>query len=575
MTWDDASTRPQPAPRRRMSRRALIRQAAFLGGVALLASACAPAAPPAASATQAPAKPAAPAATSAPAATTASAQPAAQAPAAATKPAQASVAATTAPAAKAQRPQLVVAQTADILTLDPTMHRQRQTQNVHQLIFDSLVHRTDDLKLAGHLAESWKQVDEKTFELKMRAGAKWHDGKPVTAKDVKFSYDRTLDPARKAPRAGLLDMVASTDAPDDATVIIKTNRADPLTLVFLNYHAIVPMADVQEKGDAFFDMPVGAGPFVFKEWKKDERVVMEANDAYWGGPPTIGTLIVRPIPDPSTMLAELESGGIDIAAELPPSLAPQIKGNAKIQSLTAPSTVVQFVGLNTTKAPLDNVQVRQALNYAIDKNALIGSLLSGLATPIPGPLFPEARGFDKSVTGYGFDRDKAKALLKAAGADGGFTFTLDTATPTKELAEAIAGQWKQIGVTATVNVIEAGVMTQKTTNGESDAFLTSWGDSSADAGATYYRHFSSGQRAQFKDTNYSKPELDKLIDDGRAASDFTQRQQIFAQALKIIVDDAPWVFLWQPQTLAAARAGVSGFTPRMDAYLFLDKVTKG
>ena len=338
----------------------------------------------------------------------------------------------------------------------------------------------------------------------MRAGAKWHDGKPVIAKDVKFSYDRTLDPARKAPRAGLLDMVASTDAPDDATVIIKTNRADPLTLVFLNYHAIVPMADVQEKGDAFFDMP-GRGRAVRLQGMEEGRARRHGGERRLLGRPSYHRHADGAAdPDPSTMLAELESGGIDIAAELPPSLAPQIKGNAKIQSLTAPSTVVQFVGLNTTKAPLDNVQVRQALNCAIDKNALIGSLLSGLATPIPGPLFPEARGFDKSVTGYGFDRDKAKALLKAAGADGGFTFTLDTAAPTKELAEAIAGQWKQIGVTATVNVIEDGVMTQKTTNGESDAFLTSWGDSSADAGATYYRHFSSGQRAQFKDTNYSK-----------------------------------------------------------------------
>ena len=142
------------------------------------------------------------------------------------------------------------------------------------------------------------------------------------------------------------------------------------------------------------------------------------------------------------------------------------------------------------------------------------------------------------------------------------------------MCEAIAGQWKQIGVTARVNVMEAGVLTQKVTAGESDAYFSSWGDSSADAGVTYYRHFHGGQRAQFKDTGYSKPELDKLIDDGRVASDFAKRQEVFAQALKMIVDDAPWVFLWQPQTLAAARTGITGFAPRMDAYLFLHKVTK-
>jgi len=564
-----------------MTRRAWMGRAALMGMgcAAFLANACAPAAAPAAKPAEAPAKPtAAPAKPAAPAAAPASSpaatapSPAAAAPAAPAKPA---APAAPAAAAKAQRPQLVIAQVADIQTLDPPMHRQRYTQNLHQMLYDSVVHRTDDLQLRGHLAESWKQVDEKTFELKMRAGATWHDGKPVTAKDVKFSFDRTLDPARKAPRAGLLDMVASTEAPDDATVVIKTNRADPLTMVFLNYHAIVPMAAVQEKGDAFFDAPIGAGPFKFKEWKKDERVVLEANDAYWDGAPLVSTLIVRPIPDPSTLLAELESGGIDIAPELPASLAPQIKGNNKIQALTAPSTAVQFIGLNTTKKPLDNVSVRQALNLAVDKNAIIASLMNGLATPLNGPIFPEARGYDKGVAGYPFDREKAKALLKTGGVENGFEITLDTSAPTKELCEAIAGQWKQIGVTAKVNVVEAGVLTQKVTAGESEAYFSAWGDSSADAGVTYYRHFHGGQRAQFKDTGYSKPELDKMIDEGRLTSDFAKRQQIFAQALKTIVDDAPWVFLWQPQVLAAARSNITGFKPRGDAYLFLHKVTKG
>jgi peptide/nickel transport system substrate-binding protein len=492
----------------------------------------------------------------------------------------AGAAATTAPAAVGKpvappaRSQLVVAQTADMVTLDPPMYRARQTQNIHQMLYDTLVHRTDDLKDQGRLAASWEVIDEKTFKFTMRPNARFHDGSPVKARDVKFSYDRTLDPALKAPRAGLLDNVASTQAPDDATVIVTTKTPDPLTLTFLNYHAITPMDLVTANLDAFLLKPIGAGPFMFQEWKKDERVVLTANMNYWDGPPLVQTLIFRPIADPSAMMAELESGGIDIAAEVPPAALAQIKSNSKLQALTGPSTTVHYIGLNTKKAPLDNVMVRQALNTAIDKTAIIKSVLVGLAVPINGPLFPESRGYDPTLKGYEFDVAKAKALLKQGGAETGFTMQLDTTAPNQEVAQAVAGQLKQIGVTANVNVMELGVLTTKINSGDCDMYYNIWGDSAADGAVTFFRHFSSSQRQTFKDTWYSRPDLDKQIDDARFTSDFESRRKLLMQALKTIVDDAPWMFLWQPTTLAAASANVQGFAPRPDGYMFLNKVSR-
>lgn len=470
--------------------------------------------------------------------------------------------------------QLVVAQSADIVTLDPPMHRSRETQNVHQLIYDSLIHRSNDLKLIGRLAESWEVVDSQTYRFKMRAGAKFQDGKPVTSRDVKFSYDRTLDPALKAPRAGLLDMVASTEAPDDATVIVKTKYPEPLTPIYLTYHAILPMDDVKAQGEAFFQKPVGAGPFSFVEWKKGQQVVLKANPTYWGGKPLVDTLIIRAIPEPATMVAELESGGVDIVPNLPPSSYGQVKGNPKLQILTAPSTLINFVGLNTKKKPLDQVAVRQALNYAVDKQAIISSVLEGLAVPLPGPYFPEMRGYDPSIKGYPHDPARAKELLRGAGLADGFNVTMDAVEATKEVAEALAGQLAQVGVRAKVLVNDSGALTTKVQGGNSEMFVSAWGDSTADAGATLYRMFSSNQEKVFKDTGYSRPDLDKLIEQGRAAMDLNQRQTVFAQAEKIIVDDAPWIFLWQPKTVAATSTAVKGFTPRPDAYLFLAKVTK-
>ncbi|MBV9171752.1 MAG: ABC transporter substrate-binding protein [Chloroflexi bacterium] len=499
----------------------------------------------------------------------------ARAPSAAPGPTSAPAAAATgqAPAPPA-RSQLVVAQTADMVTLDPIMYRARQTQNIHQMLYDSLVHRTDDLQPQGRLAESWEVVDNTTYRLKMRSNAKFHDGNPVTAGDVKFSYDRTLDPALKAPRAGLLDMVAATEAPDDSTVIVHTKQPDPLTLVYLNYHSITPAALVKAQGDAFFQKPIGAGPFKFQEWRKNERVVLTANANYWEGAPLVQTLIFRPIADPSTMMAELESGGIDIAAEVPPASFSQVKSNPNLQALTAPSTTVHYVGLNNKLKPMDSVQVRQAMNYAVDKSSLINSVIAGLAVPISGPLFPESRGYDPSVT-YTFDLDKARALLKEGGAESGFSATMDTTAPMKEIAEALAGQLKALGVTITVNVMELGALTTKINNGDCEMYLNNWGDSAADGAVTFYRHFSSSQREQFKDTWYSRPDLDKQIDDARFTFDFDQRKQLLTGIYKSIVNDAPWIFLWQPTSLAAARSTVKGFVPRADAYMFLNKVSVG
>jgi ABC-type transport system substrate-binding protein len=193
---------------------------------------------------------------------------------------------------------------------------------------------------------------------------------------------------------------------------------------------------------------------------------------------------------------------------------------------------------------------------------------------VSGPLFPEARGYDASLKGYAFDVAQAKALMKEGGAEAGFSIQLDTTAPNKEVSEAVAGQLKQIGVTASVNVVELGVLTTKVNSGESDMYFSAWGDSAADGGVTFYRHFHSSQRKTFKDTWYSNPELDKQIDEARGTFDFEKRRQLLSQALKTIVDDAPWVFLWQPTSLAAARGNIKGFAPRFDGYMFLNKVSR-
>lgn len=452
--------------------------------------------------------------------------------------------------------QLVIAQSADILTMDPHMHRTRITQNVVHNVFESLVNQDSELNPVPELATEWEQVDDLTWRFHLREDVTFHNGEPFDAEDVTFSIERILDPEQASPRASMLEMVESVEAEDEHTVLITTAAPAPTLLSALAVNEIVPSEYVTEVGDEQFAAePVGTGPFVFESWSPNESVDLSANPDHWDGEPSVDSLIFRPIPEVSSRMAALQSGDVHIAAEIPPDLAGQLSGDA--EAVGVDGTRVFFLAMNVTQPPFDDLDVRVAVNQAVDKDTLVSALYEGRARTLDQPAFPEMVGYTDGIEGHSFDLDAASGVLEGVGE----TVQIDTNESTRTLAEAVAGQLQNAGLAAEVNVLEEQAFLDAIESGSSAAYVSSWGVAEGDADVILARHFWSPSREGAFYTGYTNAELDRLIEEGRGTLDEATREEVYAEAMQIVVDDAPWVPLLNAEEIYGVASSVQGWEP--------------
>jgi len=451
---------------------------------------------------------------------------------------------------------LAIATSADILTMDPAMHRDRITQAVIRNVFEGLVNQDAELNPTPELAESWEAVDDTTWRFQLRQDVTFHNGEPFDAEDVKFSIERILDPEQASPRASMLEMISEVEVEDTHTVVIRTDEPAPTLLPSLAVNEIVPSEHVTEVGDdAFAAEPVGTGPFTFTEWVANQRVVLEANPDHWDSAPQLGTVVFRPVPEVAARVAALQSGDVQIASEIPPDLAETLGGD--VEAVPVDGTRVFFLAMNTTQAPFDNADVRIGVNHAIDRDALVNDLLGGYARPLFQPLFPEVIGYAEDFEGYQYDPEQATAMLEGAGAP----VRIDVEERDRTLAEAVAGQLQAAGLDAQVNVLETEAFTASTESGDSQAYVQSWGVAEGDADVIFARHFWSPSREDAFYTGYENPELDQLIEAGRSTVDEEEREQIYADAVDTVMADAPWAPLLNAQEIYGVSQRVEGFEP--------------
>lgn len=452
--------------------------------------------------------------------------------------------------------QVVIAQSSDILTMDPHMHRNRPTQNVIHTVFESLVGQDDGLTPVPELATEWEQVDDLTWRFHLREGVTFHNGEPFDAEDVKFSIERILDPAQASPRASMLEVVDTVEVEDEHTVLITTADPAPTLLSGLAVNEIVPSEYVAEVGDdEFAAAPMGTGPFTFDAWTANESVTLSANEDYWGGAPAFDTLVFRPIPEVSSRMAALQSGDVHIAADIPADLSGELTGET--EAVSVPGTRIFFLAMNVTEAPFDNLDVRVAANQAVDKDTLVDALYQGRARALIQPAFPEMVGYTEQVEGHPFDADAAAAVLQNVGE----TVEIDTTEVTRTLAEAIAGQLQTAGLNAEVSVLEEQAFIERIESGASTAYVSSWGVAEGDADVIMARHFWSPSRESAFYTGYTNADLDDLIVAARSTVDQEQRVQLYADAMQIVMDDAPWVPLVNPEEIYGVSTRVQGWQP--------------
>lgn len=361
--------------------------------------------------------------------------------------------------AKGELDQLSMAVVVDPATLDPHMHVNRYILDALNQCYEQLVHRDPKAKMVPGLATAWKQTDERTWRFELRKGVKFHGGEPFDAEAVKYSYDRIMDPNQKSPMVSSLRLAEKVTVVDAHTIDIVTKGPAPVLPAYLSlYTNIASKPWLTSKGDQFAARNInGTGPFKFVEWRKSDYIKLARNDQYWGGPAAVKNVVLRPIPDANTRVLALQKGEVDVVQELPPALADEVKKNPELRVSAVPSVRVHFMILRTDVKPLDDPRVRQAMNYAVNKEAITKQLLRGFGIPLTQILTPAMFGHNPEVPGYPYDPNKAKALLREAGHAKGFSTELSAPSLQGDIAEAVAANLKEVGIDATIRIEEQKV----------------------------------------------------------------------------------------------------------------------
>jgi peptide/nickel transport system substrate-binding protein len=344
-------------------------------------------------------------------------------------------------------------------------------------------------------------------------------------------------------------------APDPYTVAITTTKPVVSLLEYLDNAYILSEAAAKESGDeaTFGKKPIGTGPFKFVEWVRGERVVAEKNPQYWRGAPKIDRIIWKPVAEDAARLALLESGQADLIANVPPHETDRLKRNSTVRLEEVRSARIIFLLLDPAHKPLDNKLVRQAIHYAIDKDALVKYVLDGKAHRLDGILGPHGFGEDPSFKPYSHNPQKAKELLAAAGFANGFEIDFYTSTgrytKDREIAQAIAGQLAKVGIKTRFHTPEWGIFNDLHRSGKCPICFRGRG-TVVDPDDFFNEYFESGVS---KRLSYSNPKFDRLIQQQRQIFDLEKREPILQAAIKILLDDAPIIPLYNPIDIYAVK----------------------
>lgn len=468
--------------------------------------------------------------------------------------------------------EVVVAQGVDATTLIPNMQSVTSTNNILEHIYDTLVWRSEDLEIIPALATHWDIIDDLTWDFHLREGVLWHDGEEFTAQDVKYTLDYILDPANASQYAPYHVLVDRVEVIDDYRVRFITKEPHPLLLARLSMTQIFAEHYMEAHSTEYLSHnPMGTGPFQFVEWVKDERVVMEKNPNHFRGAPEIHRLIFRPVPEASTRIAELMTGNVDVIVNVPPHQIDTIASSPLARVGSVSSVRVIFLGINTTiEGPMQDPRVRQGLNYALNREIIIEAILEGLGTPLaPGGLSNYHFGYDPEIEIFPYDPEKAQDLFAQAGYPQGFSLHLmipdGRYMMDREVGEAVAGMFQEVGLDVTYEVLEWGVyfghIQERTL---SHLYLLGWGGATVDAEGTVGPLLYSGNPLSF----YSNPEVDALIDKGRTVVDPEERQNIYSQLSRLLREEAPWVYLHQQMDVYGLSNRLQ-WEPRPDERLWM------
>lgn len=461
---------------------------------------------------------------------------------------------------------LIAAQGSEPDQLDPHMTSAYASFQVLENVYDTLVQPAEDLSMEPALAESWEISDDNlTWTFTLRDGVTFHNGRALVADDVVYSFNRVINEGMNGWR---FSAVESISAPDDSTVVITLKQPSPNLLVAIagfKGMAIVPKEIVD--GGTIGTHPVGTGPFRFVSRSPDEGIILEKNPDYWrsseGLPKLDGIQFVQ-IPDAGTKLTALRTGEVQWIDAVPPQDIASLSSEAGITVGRVPGGDYHYFALNEKRAPFDDVRVRRAVAMAIDREEIAEAAQFGAATANQTAIPASNAAWYYDYTPYDAgDVDGAKALLAQAGvSDLSIDFLVTSDFPeTVTQAQVIAAQLQPAGVTVEITDVDFSTWLDMEGKGEFDAFMLSWVGNIDPDDFYYAQHHSSGG---FNFQGYANAEVDELLDAARVETNQTTRRNLYDQAAKLIVDEASYIYLYNPDNINAWRDEVVGYSTRGD-----------
>lgn len=488
---------------------------------------------------------------------------------------------------------LVFGRGGDSTSLDPITTTEGEAFKVTVNVFETLLNYGEqDTTVQEGLATKWEVSDDNlTYTLTLREGVKFHDGTDFNAEAVVFNFERWMNgDADKFPYYTMFGgfkkdeghVIKEVKADGDNKVVftLKRPQAPFLKNLAMSPFGIASPAAVEKHGDKFRENPVGTGPFKFVEWKPNDRIVLEKNEDYWmKGYPKLNQVIFKSIPENSARLNALQTGEIDLMDGVNPSDTESITSNKDLQTFERPSMNVGYVGLTTNRKPLDNKLVRQALNHAVDKQAIIDSFYGGLAEPAKNPMPPSLEGYNDEIEPYPYDLEKAKALLAEAGHPDGFKMEL-WAMPVPrpympegmKVAEVLKSSFAKIGVEAEIKTYDWATYLDKASKGEADSFMLGWTGDNGDADNFLYTLLDKDSIGSNNYTYYSNDELHDILIEAQSNTDQEKRNELYKKAQEIIKEDAPWIPLAHSTPILAGSSSITGFMPHPTGSDILTKV---
>jgi len=434
--------------------------------------------------------------------------------------------------------------------LDPRVGTDAQSERIDELIFDSLVRRDRHFNLQPWLAERWELADTRTYVFHLRRGVRFHDGRPLTARDVKWTFDSLRDGSLRTPKASTYRSVERIDAPDDATVIFHLREPDATILWNLSDGAIgiVPYGS----GPDFNRSPVGSGPFRFVRMEQDREVVLERNDSYWGKRARLPRVRLMVVPDMTTRALELRKGSADVAINaFTADMVQALKRYPELQVETAPGTIYTYLALNLRDPVLRDVRVRQAIACAIDRQSILHYLWRDLARPAASVLPMQSWAYANDGESYTYDAQRARQMLDQAGylARNGVRFRLTMKTSTEEstrlLAAVLQQQLRQVGIELEIRTFEFATFYADITKGAFQLYSLRWIGGNEDPDIyEHIFHSASVPPQRANRSYYANPRADALIEAGRREVDMNKRRQIYAELQRLLAEELPYINLW-------------------------------